>query len=98
MRNSARTVAYTLSRVLNTIGMSIVGVLVIYILLTLLQANPDNTAARLVRELAQFFDLGLSNLFLLDDPRWSVALNFGVAALVWMAGTAVLVRLVRRMG
>ena len=53
---------------LNTIGLAIVAVIVTYILLTLLEANPDNTAATLVRQLAEYFNLGLANLFLVDDP------------------------------
>ena len=96
MRNSTRGGAYTLARVLNTIGLAIVGVIVAYILLTLLEANPDNTVAILVRQLAEYFNLGLANLFLLDDPRWMIGLNYGVAALIWLAITTVVVRLVRR--
>ena len=52
VRNSTRGGAYALARVLNTIGLAIVAVIVIYIVLTLLEANPDNTAATLVRQLA----------------------------------------------
>jgi hypothetical protein len=96
VRNSTRGGAYTLARVLNTIGLAIVGVIVAYILLTLLEANPDNTVAILVRQLAEYFNLGLANLFLLDDPRWMIGLNYGVAALIWLAITTVVVRLVRR--
>jgi hypothetical protein len=96
VRNSTRGGAYTLARVLNTIGLAIVGVIVAYILLTLLEANPDNTVAILVRQLAEHFNLGLANLFLLDDPRWMIGLNYGVAALIWLAITTVVVRLVRR--
>jgi hypothetical protein len=96
VRNSTRGGAYTLARVLNTIGLAIVGVIAAYILLTLLEANPDNTVAILVRQLAEYFNLGLANLFLLDDPRWMIGLNYGVAALIWLAITTVVVRLVRR--
>jgi hypothetical protein len=96
VRNSTRSGAFALSRVLNTIGMAIVAVIVVFILLTFLEANPDNTAARLVRELAEFFNLGLANLFLVDDPKWMVGLNYGMAALIWLVITSVLVRLVRR--
>ena len=98
MRNSTRGGAYALARVLNTIGLAIVAVIVIYIVLTLLEANPDNTAATLVRQLAGYFDLGLANLFLVDDPQWQIGLNYGVAAVVWLVCTAVVVRLVRRIG
>ena len=98
MRNSTRSGAYALARVLNTIGLSIVAVIVAHILLRMLEANPDNTVAILIRELAEYFNLGLANLFLLDDPKWMIGINYGVAALIWLAATAVLVRLVRRVG
>jgi hypothetical protein len=98
VRNSTRSGAYALARVLNTIGLAIVAVIVIYILLTLLEANPDNTAATLIRELAEYFNLGLANLFLVADPEWMIGLNYGVAALIWLVLTTVVVRLVRRIG
>jgi small-conductance mechanosensitive channel len=88
----------TVARVLRTLGYAIVAVLVLHIVLTLLQANPANALAVLVARLAATFDLGLSNLFLVDDPMLSVLLNYGVAALVWLLITAVLVRLVSRIG
>jgi hypothetical protein len=96
MRNSARSGVYALSRVLNTIGLAIVAVIVIYIVLTFLEANPENTVAVLVRQLAEYFNLGLANLFLVEDPKWMIGLNYGVAALVWLVITTVLVRLIRR--
>ena len=98
VRNSTRSGAYALARVLNTIGLAIVAVIVIYILLTLLEANPDNTAASLIRELAEYFNLGLANLFLPADPKLMITLNYGMAALLWFLITSVVVRLVRRIG
>lgn len=99
MRTSARRGgAYGLARVLNVIGTAIVAVIVLYILLTLLEANPANAVATLVRRLAEFFDLGLATLFLPADPKVLVTLNYGVAALAWLLITAVVVRLVRRLG
>ena len=98
MQTSTRGGAYALARGLNAVGLAVVAVLVVYIVLTLLEANPANPAARLVRELAEYFDLGLSNLFLVGNPKWMVAVNFGVAAMLWLLATAVVVRLVRRIG
>ena len=59
---------------------SAVAVLVLHIVLTLLQANPANVVAALIARLAGTFDLGLSNLFLVDDPMLAVLLNYGAAA------------------
>ena len=86
------------ARALRTIGYAIVAVLVLHIVLTLLQANPANVVAALVRRLADTFDLGLSNLFLVGDPMLAVLLNYGAAALAWLLITAVVVRLVSRIG
>jgi len=90
--------ADTVARALRTIGYAIVAVLVLHILLTLLQANPANVVAAMIRRLADTFDLGLSNLFLVADPMLAVLLNYGAAALAWLLITAVVVRLAYRIG
>jgi hypothetical protein len=95
---TARRGASLLASVLRVIGLLIVAVLVVYIVLTLLDANPANTFAMAVTDLAEYFNLGLSNLFLPADPKLAVALNYGVAAVIWYVITAVVVRLVRRIG
>ncbi len=86
------------ARALRTIGYAIVAVLVLHILLTLLQANPENVVAALIARLAETFDLGMSNLFLVADPMLSALLNYGAAALTWLLVIAVVVRLVSRIG
>lgn len=83
---------------LRFLGLAIVAVLALHILLTLFEANPENGLTILVRDAAAVFDLGLSNLFLPEDPRLAVVLNYGTAALIWYVITVVVVRLVRRMG
>ncbi|HEY0815165.1 MAG TPA: hypothetical protein VGE11_17975 [Pseudonocardia sp.] len=94
---TTRRGAGLLASLLRVVGMLIVLVLVVYIVFTLLDANFGNTIAAWVRDLANRFDLGLSNLFLPANPKLAVALNYGVAAVVWFAITAVVVRLVRRL-
>jgi hypothetical protein len=85
-----------LGNVLRIVGMLIVTVLVLHIVLTLLEANPENGLTGLVASLADTFNLGLSNLFLPEEPKLRVVLNYGTAALIWFAITTVVVRLVRR--
>ena len=85
-----------LASVLRIVGMLIVLVLVLHIVLTLLDANPANTIATMINQLADTFNLGLSNLFLPPDPKLAIVLNYGTAALVWFAITSVVVRIVRR--
>jgi hypothetical protein len=95
---TARRGADLLASVLRAIGLLIVAVLVVFIVLTLLDANFANTFAAAVRDLAAKVDLGLSNLFLPADPKIRVLLNYGVAAVIWYAITSVVVRLVQRIG
>ena len=85
-----------LANVLRIIGMAIVAVLVIFIVLTLLDANPENGLTRLVTDLANTFGFGLGDLFQPEDPKVAVVLNYGTAALIWFVITSVVVRLVRR--
>ena len=95
---TARRGIDALANVLRIIGMAIVAVLVVFIVLTLLDANPNNGLAMLVGDLADTFSLGLSDLFQPEEPKLAVVLNYGTAALIWFALTTVFVRLVRRIG
>jgi hypothetical protein len=94
--STARRGIEALGNVLRIVGMLIVAVLVVHIVLTLLDANPANALAGLVRDAADTFNLGLQDLFLPADPKLAVLLNYGTAALIWFAITTVVVRLVRR--
>jgi hypothetical protein len=96
MGTGARRGIGVVASLLRIVGLAIVTVIVVHIVFVLLDANPDNAFARLVREIAEYFSLGLTNLFLLPDPKLAVALNFGVAAAIWFLITAVVVRLLRR--
>lgn len=95
----ASRAATTVATLLRVIGLAIVLILVVYIVLTLLGANPENAFASFFATAASFFSLGLSNLFLFpDNPKLQVALNFGLAAVIWLIITYVVVGLVRRIG
>lgn len=94
---AARRGAAAVASVLRTIGLLIVTVLVLYIVLTLLDANFGNSFAAAVRNLAATLDLGLSNLFAYADPKLTTTVNYGFAAVIWYVITAVVVRLVRRL-
>jgi hypothetical protein len=93
---TARRGIDALGNVLRIVGMLIVAVLVVHIVLTLLDANAANGLTTLVRDTADTFNLGLSDLFLPEEPKLGVVLNYGTAALIWFVITTVVVRLVRR--
>lgn len=92
MRNGLGIIA-TIVRI---VGLLIVAVLVGHIVLTLLDANPANFLTDFVSSWAARFNLGLGNLFVPEQPKLAVTLNYGVAAIVWLVLTAVVVRLLRR--
>ncbi|MBV9921120.1 MAG: hypothetical protein JOY78_09765 [Pseudonocardia sp.] len=95
---ATRRGAGAVAGVLRLVGMLIVLVLVVFIALTALDANFANVWAAAIREAANYFDLGLSNLFQPANRKIAVAMSYGTAALIWWLITAVLVRLVRRIG
>jgi hypothetical protein len=95
VRTVRRGVAIVAS-LLRVIGLIIVAILVIYILLVVAGANPVNGFAVFVKNAADTFSLGLSNLFLLKDPKFAVGVNYGIAAVAWLVITSIVVGLVRR--
>ncbi len=98
----ARRGAGELASLLRIVGLVVVAVLVVYIVLVLLDANFANAFASRVRDVANAVDLGFSDangahtLFRPADPKLRDTLNYGLAAVVWYAVTAIVVRLVRR--
>ncbi len=95
----ARRGAITAANVLRMIGYAIVAILVIHIVLTLLGANPANAFAAFFAAAANFLSLGLGNLFLFPgNPALQTAVNYGIAALVWLIITVVVTGIIRRAG
>ncbi|MDQ4116032.1 MAG: hypothetical protein M3235_03625 [Actinomycetota bacterium] len=93
---TARRGAGLLATVLNVIGIVIVVILVLHIVLTLLDANPANGLTAFIAAWAAELNLGLGNLFTPANPKMAVTMNYGVAAIIWLAVTTIVVRLVRR--
>ncbi len=93
---TARRGAGLLATVLNIIGIVIVVILVLHIVLTLLDANPANGLTTFIASWAAELNLGLGNLFTPANPKMAVTMNYAVAAIIWLAVTTIVVRLVRR--
>lgn len=71
-------------------------VLAVHIILVLADANFGNAFAGFIREFAANVNLGLSNLFTFDSAKLSLALNEGLAALLWLIIGAGLTLLIAR--
>lgn len=85
-----------IATIVRIVGLAIVAILVGHIVLTLLEANPQNFLTEFVADWAAEFNLGLGDLFTPEQPKLGVALNYGVAAALWLVLTTVIVRLLRR--
>jgi len=87
-------------RTANTIVRLVCGlfavVLVAYIIMVLGEANPANGLATFTRGFAGAVSLGFDGLFTPDSAKAQVLLNYGCAALVWVALGAVVTYLIRR--
>jgi hypothetical protein len=75
-------------------------VLVVHVVLTIGDANPNNWITGFFADLADPLVLGFKDLFLSnpdDDANLRVLVNYGLAALFWLVVSAVLSRLIRRL-
>lgn len=73
-------------------------VLVLHIVLVLADANMRNGFAQFVQDFADNVDFGLDNLFTFESTEWRVAVNEGLAALLWLIIGGALGALVARIG
>jgi hypothetical protein len=71
-------------------------VLVVAIVLTLLEANRSNDVVQFVRDAAGFLAGPLDGLFKLDSNKAEKAVNWGIAAVVWLALGRLVARLLMR--
>jgi len=76
---------------------AVASVLILGIVLTVLEANRSNDVVQVVRDAAGFLAGPFDDLFKLDSNKAEVAVNWGVAAVVWLVlGRLVASLLLRR--
>ena len=71
-------------------------ILVLGIVLVVLGANNSNDLVHAVRDAAHFLAGPLNNLFTLDNNKAEKAVNWGLAAIIWIAIGRVIARLLLR--
>jgi hypothetical protein len=74
-------------------GTAVALVLVLGIVLVVLEANPSNDIVQLVRDAANFLAGPFDGLFNLERFKVEVAVNWGIAAVVWYAVARLIARL-----
>jgi hypothetical protein len=86
----------SIARAVMLITGAIALVLVVGILLVVLEANRSNELVQFIRDAASLFAGPLDNLFTLDSNKAERAVNWGLAAVVWVAIGRLVARLLLR--
>ncbi|HUQ60231.1 hypothetical protein [Lentzea sp.] len=83
--------------IVSWVGLALAVVLVVHVVLVVGGANPGNPITSTVKALAEPLALAFRDLFSPDDPKLRTIVNFGLAALFWLAVRAIVLKLVRRL-
>jgi uncharacterized membrane protein len=92
----ARRGLFMLARLVMLITAVIVGLIVLAILLTVLEANESNTIVQAIQDAANFFVGPFESIFSLSNSKVEVAVNYGLAAVVYFIIGSLIARLLRR--
>ena len=93
---AARRGAWGLARVITTIAALVAGAIVLGIVLVVLEANRSNGLVEVVLDVARFLVGPFKDMFDLDDRKVEVAVNWGIAAAVYLIVASVIAKLLRR--
>jgi hypothetical protein len=93
---SAAVARASIARVVILIGTVVAAILVAGILLVVLEANRSNDIVKAVHDAAQFLAGPFDGLFNLARHKVEIAVNWGIAAVVWYALARVIARLLLR--
>ncbi|HVE69304.1 MAG TPA: hypothetical protein VNB64_12055 [Solirubrobacteraceae bacterium] len=94
--DGARRGAWGLARLVMLVAWIVVGVIVAGILLVVLEANPTNAVVEAVTDAARWLAGPFKDLFTFDNAKTAVAVNWGLAAVVYLVVASVIARLLRR--
>jgi hypothetical protein len=86
----------SLARAVILLTTAIALVLILGIVLVLLEANRSNDIVQVVRDAAGVLAGPFDNLFKLDSNKAEKAVNWGIAAVIWLALGRVVARLLLR--
>lgn len=93
---AARKGAWGLARIITLIAGLVAAVIVAAILLVVLEANRDNSIVEAVLDAGRFLAGPFKDMFDLDNRKTEVAVNYGIAAVVYLFIANVIARVLRR--
>ena len=86
------------ARVVTLVTSVIVGLIVAAILLRVFEANPSNSIVETVNDIGKALVGPFDDVFKIDNAKTSIAVNWGLAALVYFIVGSLIARVLRRMG
>jgi hypothetical protein len=86
----------SVARAVILVGTIVALILVVGILLVVLGANHSNEIVKAVRSAAKFLAGPFDGLFKLDSHKATIAVDWGIAAVVWYALARLIARLILR--
>jgi hypothetical protein len=95
-RGLGRRGMWGIARIVSLITTIVVGLILVGILLVVLEANRDNAIVDALRDAAAWLAEPFDNVFKLDNRKENVAVNYGLAALVYAVVGGLIARLLRR--
>ena len=89
---------FLLARIVRLATKAVAAVIVAGILLYVLGANQSNAVVEVVMDAGRFLVGPFDGLFTMDDAKWELAVNWGIAAAVWLIAGALVARLLATIG
>ena len=98
MRGSGAGALEMAARIVRIIAFILAGVIVLGILFVLLEGNPRNSIVSTVTDAARSLAGPFNELFTPKDPKGRVAVNWGIAAAVYVLAGALIAAALRHAG
>jgi hypothetical protein len=87
-----------LARIVRLATKVVAAIIVAGILLFVLGANRSNTVVEWVMDAGEFLVGPFDSLFKINDANWEIAVNWGIAAAVWLIAGAIVASLLASAG
>ncbi|MDT8910822.1 hypothetical protein [Amycolatopsis sp. PS_44_ISF1] len=97
-RRGREQVFSPLASIVRWIGLIFAALLVLHVIFVIGEANAANGIVSFVRSWADGLSLGFKDLFTPSDAKLRVLVNYGIAAVFWLVVSAILARIIRRIG
>jgi hypothetical protein len=85
-----------MARIVSLITSVVVGLLLLAIVLVVLEANSDNTVVDALLDAGAWLAEPFDNVFSMDNRKERIAVNYGLAAVVYAIAGGLIARLLRR--